>query len=113
MRLECGEDPGAAPLPLGVGEIDAAVAGADTILDVGCGSGRLTVELARRGARATGIDTHGGRLAAARDRALDAYGKAREAIALAPRLSLDAAATAFVLGGMLAAVADLPASLKR
>lgn len=50
---------------------------------------------------------------ARRDRALEAYGKARETIALAPRLSLDAAATAFVLGGMLAAVADPPASLKR
>ena len=47
-----------------------------------------------------------------RDRALDAYGKAREAIALAPRLSLDPAATAFMLGGMLAGVADPPASLK-
>lgn len=50
---------------------------------------------------------------ARRDRALEAYGKARETVALAPRLSLDAAATAFVLGGMLAAVADPPASLKR
>jgi DNA polymerase-3 subunit delta' len=48
-----------------------------------------------------------------RDRALDAYGKAREAVALAPRLSLDPAATAFTLGGMFASVADQPASLKR
>ena len=48
-----------------------------------------------------------------RDRALDAYGKARETVALAPRLSLDAAATAFLLGGMLASVAGPPASLKR
>lgn len=48
-----------------------------------------------------------------RDRALDAYGKARETVALAPRMSLDAAATAFVLGGLLAGIADPPASLKR
>lgn len=41
-----------------------------------------------------------------RQRALDAYGKARELSAIAPRLSLDPAATVFQLGGILAAVAD-------
>ncbi len=42
---------------------------ADTVLDLGCGGGRLTIELARAGARATGVDTHAGRLGQARDRA--------------------------------------------
>ena len=47
-----------------------------------------------------------------RARALDAYARARDTVALAPRLSLDPAATAFELGGILASVAG-PASLKR
>jgi len=47
-----------------------------------------------------------------RERALDAYAKARELAAVAPRLSLDPAATVFQIGGMLAEVADAP-SLKR
>ena len=41
----------------------------------------------------------------ARQRALDAYAKARELSAIAPRLSLDPAATVFQLGGILARVA--------
>ena len=40
-----------------------------------------------------------------RERALDAYAKARELAALAPRLSLDPAATVFQLGGILGEVA--------
>lgn len=40
-----------------------------------------------------------------RARALDAYARARETVALAPRLSLDPAATVFQLGTILAAVA--------
>ena len=47
-----------------------------------------------------------------RERALDAYDKARELAAIAPRLSLDPAATVFQIGGILAGVAD-GASLKR
>jgi DNA polymerase-3 subunit delta' len=47
-----------------------------------------------------------------RERALDAYAKARELAALAPRLSLDPAATVFQIGGILAEVAGA-ASLKR
>ena len=39
-----------------------------------------------------------------RERALDAYGKARELAAVAPRLSLDPAATVFQIGGILAEV---------
>lgn len=39
------------------------------VLDVGCGDGILTVELARRGARATGVDTSPGIVGAARERA--------------------------------------------
>jgi DNA polymerase III subunit delta' len=42
-----------------------------------------------------------------RDRALDAYARARKTSALAPRLSLDPAATAFQLGSILASVASL------
>jgi DNA polymerase III subunit delta' len=40
-----------------------------------------------------------------RERALDAYAKARELAAIAPRLSLDPAATVFQIGGILAEVA--------
>jgi len=49
---------------------------------------------------------------AQRDRALEAYARARQASVLAPRLSLDPAATAFQLGSILASVANRP-SLKR
>jgi len=40
-----------------------------------------------------------------RERALNAYEKVRELAAIAPRLSLDPAATVFQLGGILASVA--------
>jgi DNA polymerase-3 subunit delta' len=40
------------------------------------------------------------------ERALDAYAKVRELSMIAPRLSLDPAATVFQIGGMLADVAD-------
>ncbi|HEV8407133.1 MAG TPA: DNA polymerase III subunit delta' [Sphingomicrobium sp.] len=46
------------------------------------------------------------------ERALDAYAKARELAAIAPRVSLDPAATVFQIGGLLADVAG-PTSLKR
>ena len=39
------------------------------------------------------------------ERALDAYAKARELAAIAPRLSLDPAATVFQVGGILAEAA--------
>ena len=45
---------------------------------------------------------------AQRERALDAYAKARELAAIAPRLSLDPAATVFQLGGILALVPHPP-----
>ncbi|MFL6731168.1 MAG: DNA polymerase III subunit delta' [Sphingomicrobium sp.] len=48
---------------------------------------------------------------ASRERALDAYTKARELAAIAPRLSLDPASTVFQIGGFLAEVAG-PAFLK-
>ena len=41
-----------------------------------------------------------------RERALEAYERIRELVAVAPRLSLDPAATVFQLGGMLASVGD-------
>jgi DNA polymerase-3 subunit delta' len=47
-----------------------------------------------------------------RERALDAYAKARDLATLAPRLSLDPAATIFQIGGILAEVAG-SGSLKR
>jgi len=45
---------------------------------------------------------------APRERALDAYAKARELAAIAPRLSLDPAATVFQIGGILASIPDQP-----
>ncbi len=39
------------------------------VLDVGCGTGRHAVELARRGYRVTGVDVSGGMLAVTRRRA--------------------------------------------
>jgi DNA polymerase-3 subunit delta' len=41
-----------------------------------------------------------------RERALDAYARARELAMIAPRLSLDPAATVFQIGGILASVAE-------
>ena len=54
---------------IGSEQLLAAAEGAATVLDVGCGSGRLTAELARRGAEVTGIDVNERQLAAAGDRA--------------------------------------------
>jgi len=59
-------------LPFGVAEVLEAAGRPGSALDIGCGSGRLTVELARRGAAATGIDTNERRLAGARERAAEA-----------------------------------------
>jgi len=56
-------------LPFGDAEILEAAGRPESALDLGCGSGRLTVELARRGAAATGIDTNAGQLEVARERA--------------------------------------------
>ena len=59
-------------LPFGCSEILAAVTGARRVADAGCGSGRLTVALARAGADVTGFDTSASQLDAARERAADA-----------------------------------------
>ena len=58
--------------PFGVPELLSAVAGSGRVLDLGCGSGRLTVALARAGAAVTGIDTSRERLEQARRRAGEA-----------------------------------------
>jgi len=63
--------------PPGFPEILEAIGGATPVLDVGCGSGRLAVELGRRGAAVTGIDLSDGRLHAARARAAEAGVDAR------------------------------------
>ncbi|MEO6433968.1 MAG: DNA polymerase III subunit delta' [Sphingomicrobium sp.] len=44
---------------------------------------------------------------AQRERALDAYGKARQLAAIAPRVSLDPAVTVFQMGGLLASVSAI------
>jgi DNA polymerase III subunit delta' len=59
----------------------------------------LAPSLIAREARALG--------GASQERALDAYAKARELAVIAPRVSLDPAATVFQLGGILAEVASL------
>lgn len=56
-------------LPFGVPEVLVAVDGANRVADAGCGSGRLTVALAVRGATVTGFDTSASALADARARA--------------------------------------------
>lgn len=62
-------DVGDGAAPFGVEQLLASVAGAARVLDVGCGSGRLTVALARAGATVTGLDTSAERLAEAERRA--------------------------------------------
>lgn len=77
----------------------------------------LAVELGKRGAAeryAAFLDLAPALIArearqlggARRERALDAYARARELAMTAPRLSLDPAATVFQIGGILASVAD-------
>lgn len=69
-------DPGAAAAAewpsFGLSELVSAAAGSQRVLDAGCGSGRLTVMLARMGAKVTGIDTSNERLGQARRRAVGA-----------------------------------------
>jgi SAM-dependent methyltransferase len=55
--------------PFGTAELLAAVAGRSRVLDLGCGSARLTATLAEAGHEATGIDTSERALAAAQERA--------------------------------------------
>ena len=59
-------------LPFGAAEIVAAAAGAERVLDAGCGSGRLTVAVALGGAAVTGIDTNAAQLEVAAQRAAEA-----------------------------------------
>ena len=59
-------------LPFATTEMLDVAGQPESALDMGCGSGRLTVELARRGAAVTGIDTNDAQLAAARSRAKQA-----------------------------------------
>ncbi|MET0106496.1 MAG: methyltransferase domain-containing protein [Sedimenticola sp.] len=48
-------------------EEELALPGGSTILDVGCGTGRHAIEMARRGYRLTGLDLSAGMLAKARE----------------------------------------------
>jgi SAM-dependent methyltransferase len=59
-------------LPFGAAELVAAVAGAERVLDAGCGSGRLTVALAGARAAVTGVDTNAAQLDMAAQRASEA-----------------------------------------
>jgi len=61
--------PPVTPLPFGVAEILDGVAGAERVVDMACGSGRLTVTLVRGGAAVTGFDTNPSALEVARNRA--------------------------------------------
>ncbi len=76
-------------------------AGADPVLDIGCGSGDLAAALARRGHRVTGIDQDGAQLAQARQRhaALEVQWLRDDAERLAhlPRATFAAATLVFVL----------------
>lgn len=54
--------------PFGAGEVLERLPGTGSVLDLGCGSGRLTTALADRGWQATGIDTSEGQLRRARKR---------------------------------------------
>ncbi|HEX7526574.1 MAG TPA: methyltransferase domain-containing protein [Gaiellaceae bacterium] len=58
-------------LPFGAAELLCAVAGAGRVLDLCCGSGRLTVALTQAGAAVTGIDMSRERLEQARRRAAE------------------------------------------
>jgi SAM-dependent methyltransferase len=60
-------------LPFGVAEMLELLPGGGDVLDVGCGSGRLTAALADRGWQATGMDTSALRLAAAEERSDDVH----------------------------------------
>lgn len=68
VRCRDGENL-ATGLPFGVSEILEAAGAPESALDIGCGAGRLTVALARRGAAATGVDTNVKRLEDGRARA--------------------------------------------
>jgi ubiquinone/menaquinone biosynthesis C-methylase UbiE len=59
-------------LPFGVAEILKSAGTPESALDLGCGSGRLTLELARRGAATTGVDTSEEALDTGRQRAREA-----------------------------------------
>ena len=67
--VEAETGPATEQLPFGAPELLDAVAGTERVLDLGCGSGRLTVALARAGAAVTGLDTSRERLEQARRRA--------------------------------------------
>jgi ubiquinone/menaquinone biosynthesis C-methylase UbiE len=73
VKLRCRDGENlATALPFGVAEILEAAGRPESALDLACGSGRLTLELARRGAAATGVDTSAKALDAARGRAREA-----------------------------------------
>lgn len=101
-------------LPFGAAEILGAVAGAEAVLDAGCGSGRLTVALAQAGSEVTGIDTNAGQLEEAGRRAEKAGVSLtlREADFNAPLPFADASFAAVTSRLALMAAGDAVATLK-
>jgi SAM-dependent methyltransferase len=70
-----------------VGWLDAKTA--ESILDLGCGDGQLTLRIVSTGARVVGVDTSPEMLAAARSRGIDAHEGNAESLPFADR-SFDA-----------------------
>jgi SAM-dependent methyltransferase len=64
------------------GVIERHTAGARTVLDLGCGSGRHAVEFAKSGMSVTGVDASSGMIAQARHRLADLPAELRERIVL-------------------------------
>jgi SAM-dependent methyltransferase len=108
------EPPGLSNPRAGIREIAAAAGPPGAVLDVGCGSGRLTVALAAAGHTVTGIDVNDRQLTVGRQRAADAGAGVRflHADMNQPLPFADGAFTAAVSRLSLMIAADPPATLR-